>query len=143
MKLRKYLASGALLILFSLPLLSQAQEIPRPAQIRLEDFNTRTAGSETLNGHRNLIIRAQARSQRVAKRLGYSRFVAWFDTVDNATRKMILFDGANNKLLTVQFSQFRRINGVSRAAQMEVRDHRKQKTYRYQLNHGKALLVVM
>jgi len=143
MKLWKFLTSGMLLALLLAPFVLQAQELAWPVPIRLQDFETRTLGSETLNGHRHLIIQADTHSPGVAKRLGYSRVTAWFDTVDKTTRKVILLNAASKPLLTMRFFHFQRTNGVLRVSEMEVRDHLKQQTHHFKLNNGKSFLATM
>jgi len=87
------------------------------------DFKTQKLGYELLAGHKSLVIQAEPRNKSIAKTLGYSQIRAWYDMVDQLTRKIVLLDANGNQLSTVVFVGLNTIKGKKRAAKMEVTNH--------------------
>jgi hypothetical protein len=107
------------------------------------DFKTQKLGYELLGGHNSLVIQAEPRNKRVAKSLGYSRIRAWYDTVDQLTRKIVLLDAKGNRLSTVVFIGMSTIKGKKRATQMEVTNHSTGQVCKFNINGSTKLVKFM
>lgn len=95
------------------------------AQIHIgpDDFTTKTLGQETIEGHKYLIVQAEARHEEIASTLGYCRIRAWYDMQDRVMRKVQLLDHEDIILTTIRFTAFSPSTATPRAGRMEVTDH--------------------
>ena len=102
--------------------------------LRTGDFKTQKLGYEKLGGHNSLVIQVEPRNKAITKSLGYSQIRAWYDTVDQLTRKIVLFDAEGNTLSTVLFTGMSSLKGKRRATHMEVTNHRTGQTCNFDIN---------
>jgi len=102
-----------------------AETEPHAALIHIgpDDFTTKTLGQETVEGHKYLIVQAEARNEGIATTLGYCRIRAWYDMQDRVMRKVLLLDHNDEILTTIRFTAFSPSAGTPRAGRMEVTDH--------------------
>jgi len=111
--------------------------------LRTGDFESKTIGYELFDGHNSLIIQAEPRSQNIKNNLGYAKIKAWYDTVDNLTRKIVLIDDDGIILSTVLFTGKEYLKGKNRATHMEVTNHRTGQTCSFKMTSNNQLTYLM
>lgn len=107
--------------------------------LRTGDFKTQKLGYEKFGGHNSLVIQAEPRNKAITQSLGYTQIRAWYDTVDQLTRKIVLLDAEGNILSTVLFTGMNSLRGKKRATHMEVTNHRTGQTCYFSINSTTSL----
>ena len=119
-----------LLMIFSPVLLAaniDTGEVLAPTQIvenpRVEDYVTRSLGTEAVDGHLSLVLEAVAKGDPASRKLRYGRIKVWVDVKFGTIRKATLWDNNNRPLLTMHVHEFKYLGDKVVAFHVEIINH--------------------
>jgi len=88
------------------------EDIKKETKVSTEDFTFKLIGTEVLNGHRCFKVEATTINGDVAKELGYSRAVHWFDAEILMAHKSEYTDANGTVLRTILTTEIEQIDGI-------------------------------
>lgn len=100
------------------------EDIKKETKVSAEDFTFKLMGTEVLNGHRCFKVEATAINEDVAKELGYSRAVHWFDAEILMAHKSEFVDAKGNVLRTILTADIEKIDGIWTAQRVTAKNER-------------------
>ena len=100
------------------------EDLKRQNKVSLSDWRFETVGRDTVDGTAVIVVEGEPVSERIAEELGYSR-ARWYVAPDSATiRKAENRDLQGNRLKTVHFSDFRKVQDIWTVHEITVDNHK-------------------
>lgn len=100
------------------------EDIKKETKVSVEDFTFGLIGTEVLNGHLCFKVEAKAISDTVAKQLGYTRVVHWFDAEILMAHKSEFLDATGTAIRTIFTDEIKQIDGIWTVLRVTARNER-------------------
>ena len=100
------------------------EDIKLETRISLEDYNYKTIGKATIDGHECFVVEGTPKSKEIAKELGYSKVKLWIDANIWMLRKADSWDIAGNHLKTTEIKDVRKVQGIWTYHKIYVKNHK-------------------
>lgn len=91
--------------------------------ISADDYDTRTLGSEMVDGQLSQVMEAVANESAAAKGLRYGRIKVWVDVNLQTIRKATFWDANDRPLLTIHVREFKHSGHDIIAHRVEITNH--------------------
>jgi len=98
------------------------EDIKKETKISKEDYDFTLLGEEELAGHKVYKMQSKAKSEDIAKELGYSKLISWVDAEIFITRKSEFYDERGELLKTLQNHDIKQIDGIWTIGHMEMKN---------------------
>ena len=100
------------------------EDIKLETRISLEDYDYKTLGKETIEGHECFIVEGTPKTKEVAKELGYGKGKFWVDAKIWMLRKAESWDVAGNHLKTILITDVKEVQGIWTYHKIFVKNHK-------------------
>lgn len=99
------------------------EDIKKETKISKEDYNFKLLGEEQVDGEETYKMEATAKSDTIAKELGYSKLVSWIDKKILISRKVDFYDERGELLKSLHNQDIRKVDGIWTIHHMEMTNH--------------------
>lgn len=100
------------------------EDIKLESRVSIEDYTRKTLGEDEVDGHHCLILESTAKTEQIARELGYSRLEQCVDDEIWMVRRAQMWDERGNRLKTVWFKDLRQVQGIWTQHVIEVINHK-------------------
>jgi len=100
------------------------EDMKKEGKFDLQDYQFKTLGIKTINGHKRLLLESLPRTEAIARELGYGKVQAWVDPDNWIIMKAQYWDSGMNLLKSLVLDDVRQVDGIWTRHNLRIENHK-------------------